>query len=125
VRRHLEERAPADIAAANQIYVTGPDYLPIDVAATIAPKEAGEAGAVERRARAALEEFLHPLRGGPERQGWDMGRDVYLSDVAAVIERVKELELLKDGQLQGDRVDVSDDRVVVAGDIRLNLEAAE
>jgi predicted phage baseplate assembly protein len=128
VRRYIEDRAPADVVAAGQIYVTGPEYLAIDVKATIVPRDPAEAGAVEERGRLALEDFLHPLKGGPERRGWELGRDVYLSDIAAVLERVdgvdyvKELDLLVRGQLQGQRVAVADNRIVAAGDIRLKLE---
>jgi uncharacterized phage protein gp47/JayE len=131
VRRFLAEHAPADVAAAVHINVVGPDYLPVDVAATLAPRDSAEAGAVELRARQALEEFLHPLRGGPERRGWELGRDLYLSDVAAVLERVpgvdyvQELALSIAGKLQGERVAIADERIVVAGEIRLKLTAAE
>jgi hypothetical protein len=131
VSRYIEERAPADLAAAHQLYITGPDYLAVGVEATIAPRDPAEAGAVEKRARLALGEFLNPLRGGPDRKGWDLGRDVFLSDVAAVLERVDgvdyvtELALTLDGVPQGESVSVADDRVVVAGPIKLRLRAAE
>ncbi len=131
VLKYIEDRAPADVVAANHIYLTGPDYLAIDVMATLAPKNAAEAGTVERRARLALEDFLHPLRGGPEHLGWDPGRDLYLSDVTAVLERVegidyvKELSLSVNDNVLGEQVKVADDRVVVAGKIRLKLQAAE
>ncbi len=94
--------------------------------ATIAPVEEDEAGAVEKSAREALQEFLHPLRGGPERR-LGTGRDVFLSDVAAVLEGiagvdyVEELTLSQNGVSAGDSVPVPDDRIVVAGNIRLKL----
>ncbi|MBI1742445.1 putative baseplate assembly protein [Candidatus Acetothermia bacterium] len=131
VRQFIEEHAPADLAASSHIYVTGPDYFPIDVAATIAPIDPAEAGAVEKRARDALEEFLHPLRGGPDKRGWELGRDVFLSDVASVLERVEgvdyveEVSLMLNGVPQGEQIAVADDRIVVAGEIRLKLKAAE
>jgi uncharacterized phage protein gp47/JayE len=131
VRKYIERVAPAGAVAAGQIYITGPDYLSIDVRATIAPVDPSKAGAVEKGAREALEEFLHPLRGGPERRGWELGRDVYLSDITAVLERVegvdyvRELELLVEGNLRGERVMVADNRIVAAGEIRLTLTAAE
>ena len=127
VQKFIEARAPADLAAAEHIYVTGPDYQPIDVEATIVPLDPAEAGAVEQSARTALERFLHPIQGGPEGRGWELGRDVFVSDVASVLERVegvdyvKELALLLNGVLQGERVKVAVDRIVVAGDIRLKL----
>jgi predicted phage baseplate assembly protein len=131
VRKYVGERAPGDLAASQQIYVTGPDYLDIGVNATIAVIDFGEAGAVEKNARQALEDFLHPLRGGPDGKGWDLGRDVFLSDIAALLERVdgvdyvKEIELLMDGMPQGDSVRVARDRVVAAGQIRLKIEESE
>jgi uncharacterized phage protein gp47/JayE len=131
VSNYLAERAPAGLTAAHQIYVTGPDYLPVDVAATLAPREASEAGAVEARVRQALEVFLHPLRGGPTGDGWELGRHLYLSDVAAVLERipgvdyVEELGLSVNGTLQGERVTITAERMVTAGQIRLTLQTAE
>ncbi|HEU4510645.1 MAG TPA: putative baseplate assembly protein [Pyrinomonadaceae bacterium] len=131
ILKYIEERAPADLVGSGQIYVTGPDYLAIDVTATLSPIDPAEAGIVEKAARQALEDFFHPLRGGPDRRGWELGRDVYVSDVAAVLERVKgvdyvkELTLFVNGNLQGERIPIADDRVVVAGVIRLKLEAAE
>jgi hypothetical protein len=131
VRKYIAKRAPADIVGCDHIFVTGPNYLPVDVSVSLSPKDASEAGAVEKRARAAIEDFLHPLRGGPDGQGWELGRDLYLSDFATVLERVEgldyveEVTLLIDGCIQGERVAVGDDRIVVAGDIRLKLGAAE
>jgi hypothetical protein len=129
VRKFLESRAAADLAG--RIHVTGPEYLPLDLDATIAPRLISEAGIVEKAVRAALQRFLHPLRGGPSGTGWELGRDVYLSDIAAVLERVEgldyvsELTMLLDGVPQGDRIRVADDRIVVAGDLRLRVRAAE
>jgi hypothetical protein len=54
-----------------------------------------------------------------------------MSDVASVLEGVegvdyvKELALLRDRELQGNRVKVAEDRTVVAGDIRLKLLLGE
>lgn len=131
VRKYIAKRAPADIVGCGHIYVTGPNYLPVDVSVSLAPKDASEAGAVEKRAREAIEDFLHPLRGGPDGQGWELGRDLYLSDFATVLERVEGLDYVEDvtlligGCIQGERVAVGDDRIVVAGEIRFKLEAAE
>ena len=131
IRQYIEDRSPADVSQSHQLYVTGPDYLPIGVDATLSPVIPSEAGAVETRARVALEEFLHPLTGGPERNGWELGRNVYLSDVAAVLERVEgvdyveDLALVLDKTPQGDRVRVGDARVVASGKIRLSMKAGE
>ena len=54
-------------------------------------------------------------------QGWDLGRDVFLSDVAAELERtggvdfVRELTLLLGGVPQGEAVAVGEEQIVAAG----------
>lgn len=152
VRKFIASRAPVELFQANQIDVIGPNYLPIDMDATIAIIDPAEAGDVERRSREALAEFFHPLRGGPERRGWELGRDVFLSDVAAVLERVAGVDYvetlafsllvtpkpkiisifgssiklpLPGFAVPGERIEVPDDRIVVAGNIRLTMKAAE
>lgn len=131
IRTYLEARAPADIAGLHRILVTGPNYLPVGVAATLVPLDPSQAGAVEKAARARLERFLHPLLGGPGGAGWDLGRDVYLSDIAAELERtegvdfVEELALLRDGVPQGESLAVADDELVAAGSITLQLREVQ
>jgi Baseplate J-like protein len=127
VQRYLETRAPAGIAESHSIDVTGPTYQPIDVDATLAPKDPSQAGAVEEESRAALADFLNPLRGGPDGEGWDLGRGVFLSDVAGALARVRgidyvaDLGLSVDGVLAGNEVPVAPDRMVASGQIRLKL----
>jgi hypothetical protein len=130
VHRYLVARTPATVTPT-RIAVIGPGYLPIGVAATVAPREASEAGAVDRRVHTSLMTFLHPLTGGPEGQGWPFGRHVYLSDVAAVLEAVDgvdyvtHLSLLLNDTPQDERVAVPPDRMVVAGPLHIELQNAE
>jgi hypothetical protein len=125
VQNYLAARVPA--AISEQIFVTGPTYLPIGVEAVVAPADASAAGAVFEEVTETLEAFLHPLTGGPEGTGWPFGRDVYLSDVAAVLEAVEgvdyveTLNLLLDNTPRGERIDVPEDRIVVAGEIDIKL----
>ena len=131
VRQYLESRAPADLAGLRRIRVTGPTYLPVGVTATVVPLDPSQAGVVEKSVRDRLERFLHPLFGGPGGAGWDLGRDVYASDVAAEIERtpgidyLEDLALTVDGVPQGESVRVGDEEVVAAGAIVLRLDEGE
>lgn len=129
VLRYLSERAPASLTLAEQIYVTGPEYQPVDVSLRTRVIEPSAAGQVESDLRRALERFFHPLHGGPEGHGWEPGRAVYLSDVAAVVERVRgvdyvrDLALLLNGGLQGEHVRIPSGAMAVAGTIRIQIEA--
>jgi hypothetical protein len=128
VRKAIEARAPADLAALHRIHVTGPTYLPVGVAASITPVDPSQAGAVEKGVRNALERFLHPVFGGPNGTGWELGRDVFMSDVAAELERtpgvdyIDALDLMIGGVPQGESVRVADNEVVAAGPIVLRID---
>ena len=125
VQDYVAARVPA--AIAHQVTVGSPSYLPIGVEATIAPINPADAGVVLAAATEKLAEFLHPLTGGPEGTGWPFGRDIFLSDVAAVIEAVTGIDyaatinLLLDGTPRGEMIAVPPDRIVVAGTLRITL----
>jgi uncharacterized phage protein gp47/JayE len=125
VRNYLEMRAPAGLAA--HVEVIGPTYLPVDVTATLAPNDPAQAGTIEQRAQNAVARFLNPLYGGPDGLGWDIGRGVFVSDLARVlgevegVDFVSELSLFVNGVLQGDQVQVPPGQIVVAGQIELSL----
>lgn len=127
VRLYLEARTPANVAVNRSINVIGPDYLPVDVTATLAPNDPSQLAKVEQAVLAALAEFFHPLRGGPGGLGWDLGRSVYASDVVSVlgdvagVNYVEELALFVNGVLQGEQVEVPAERIVVAGQLKVSL----
>lgn len=127
VQSYLQSRAPAGVAESLQINVIGPTYLAIDIDATLAAKDPTQAGTVEEDARVALESFLNPLTGGPGGAGWDLGRGVFLSDIAGAlagvsgIDYVQDLSLSVNGVLVGNQVEVPPDQIVAPGQIRLKL----
>jgi hypothetical protein len=130
VRLYLAERAEAGLVAGGRITVTGPDYFAVEVEAEIIPLDPTLAAEVESAARAALARFLHPLSGGGEGEGWEPGRSVYRSDVAALLESVagvdavERLTLLAGGVPKGEVVTVPPGGTVAAGEIRLSLVEA-
>jgi hypothetical protein len=131
VRASIEARACADLAADHRITIAGPNYEPLDLTLTVTPISASQAGAMESSVRSAVGEFLHPIRGGPDGRGWDLGRDVFLSDVAAVVEAVpgvdyvEEIELLRENVPQGESFAVASGSIVVAGTITIKLKLPE
>jgi hypothetical protein len=71
-----------------RINVVGPGYVPVELAAEVVATDPTHAEAARRGALIAIDGFLHPLTGGPDRTGWEFGRDVYLSEVRTVLEAV-------------------------------------
>ena len=102
VRQGLAARTFAGIRG--RLNVVGPGYVRVTVEATIVPADLDEAAAVRGRAVAALDRFLHPLTGGPDGTGWAFGRDVYLSEVCEVLERVDGVDHVEEVRLLADRM---------------------
>jgi hypothetical protein len=92
VAGYLRDRAPGLVASGARIVVRPPDYVVVSVRAVIYVVSIDQVAQVEREARAALETFLHPLRGGADGTGWEFGRALTTSDVYAVLERVRNLD---------------------------------
>ena len=83
VNDYLDQRRSMTAA----LHVTTPRYLPIDVVADFRvfkldldpPRVAARLAAVISDARAEIERFLHPILGGPDGCGWEVGQDILLS----------------------------------------------
>ena len=70
------------------VYALGPGFFEVKVAAQVHAIDIRASSEVERRATKALEDFFHPLTGGEDGRGWAFGRDVQLSEVFAVLQRL-------------------------------------
>lgn len=121
VRRYLMDRSCATLN--NRIDVIGPRYVPISVEAVFVPRRIEEAKTVEKRVFDNLRAFLHPLSGGPDGDGWEFGRTLYLSEIAAVVQgsdgvdRVRSLALRRPGSAEPlERVTLASNDLPASGD---------
>jgi predicted phage baseplate assembly protein len=125
VREAVAAALPA--VAARRLTVEGPNYVPVGVALTVLPVDARDAGPVRESVLLALAELMHPLRGGPDGNGWDFGAPVQFSDLARVLEGVRgvdavtELVITRDAVPAGDTVRVAADQIVCAGALVVRL----
>jgi predicted phage baseplate assembly protein len=71
-----------------RVEVTGPVYVTVTVRATVAPRADARPADLAPAVAAALDRFFDPLTGGSDAAGWPFGRDVYRSEVLAVIDEV-------------------------------------
>lgn len=74
--------------ATTKIWVVGPLYVEVSVTADIALTSLDRASTVAQAVNKTLTDFLHPLTGGLERNGWAFGREPYKSDFYALLEAV-------------------------------------
>jgi hypothetical protein len=125
VREHLASRMVA--ALAPHVRVRGPRYVPVGVELECVPLRATDAADVEERLRDALNAFLHPLIGGPLKDGWRFGESVHLSQIAQVVHAVegvdyaRHISLSVDGRLFDQAVSVDVNSLIAPGQHQLRL----
>jgi hypothetical protein len=71
-----------------QVHVIAPTYVTVRVSAQVAITADASAPTVKAAIIAALNAFLDPLTGGPDGTGWPFGRDVYRTEIMALITAV-------------------------------------
>ncbi|MCF6155906.1 MAG: putative baseplate assembly protein [Candidatus Brocadia sp.] len=131
VRKYLEAHCANTLASMQRIHVKGPSYVEIDVSADVFVVSIDVASEVERQVRAKLDEFFHPLTGGPEGNGWDFGRDVSASDIYAFLENiegvdhVENLTFTYNGTTGADVVEIEQDYLVATGTHRINIQLTQ
>ncbi len=95
VREYLEQYSPP----ALNLVLVGPEYVELDVEATLAVNDVDQANEVELAATLALQRYLHPVTGGPAGTGWSFGRMPQKSDLYAVLEGIAGLSHVRQLQL--------------------------
>lgn len=85
------------------LHVVGPSYVAVEVAANLALHGDAPPQVALGEARRALDAFFDPLTGGADGSGWPFGRDVYASEVYAVLDRLPLLDYVEDVRLTGPR----------------------
>lgn len=103
---------------APDIYAIGPRYQEVSINLKVYVINPAESSLVERRVISALEDFFHPLIGGEKERGWEFGRNVYKSEIYAVLERLQGVDHIKDVifvDYPGDEIVVENNVLVASG----------
>jgi hypothetical protein len=92
-----------------RVHVTGPQYLPVTIEASVVPlpderlpKEGGAEKNIAIRVEEAVKTFLDPLEGGDEGEGWPFGRNVFVSEIYQLIDRLRGIDYVKSVTLTTD-----------------------
>ena len=99
VEKSFSSRSFAGLSALNRVNVAGPGYVEVTVVVDAVLRDLRQASQVKRQITNALDKFLHPLTGGPSAEGWELGRNVFASEIASVIHTVPGVDYLKSLQL--------------------------
>jgi hypothetical protein len=127
VQRYLAQHADANLVAREHIFVSGPQYVPVEVQVLVYPKSMDAASAAEANVSTALQTFLHPLLGGPDGTGWPFGRGVAASEIYGLLEdiaevdHVEQLAFIVDGEIQQGFVTLAPDALLASGDHQIAI----
>jgi predicted phage baseplate assembly protein len=92
VKAYLGRRRPV----ATELHVVAPTYKKVAVQARLHLFSYVDAAAVILAARTRLDGFFHPLNGGFDGRGWPVGRDVYRSEVLALLQETPGVHHVED-----------------------------
>jgi predicted phage baseplate assembly protein len=98
VLSYLNERRPLGIG----VDVRQPQYIWVSVQATLRAAEHADADLcerVQRDAERALYRYLNPLIGGPAGTGWPFGRDLSVSELYSLLQRLPHVEFVEEVRL--------------------------
>ena len=120
VRAYLDRRR----TPGSELHVVAPTYTTVRVVATLQARADARPDEVRAAIVAALDDFFNPLHGGPGATGWPIGRDVYRSEILALLAGIPAVACVLALGLQGDtdseprcaNLPVCDDSLIVPGE---------
>ena len=137
VTERLSQHAPATLLGDlgdERLLVRGPTYVAVTVEATVVAGQTDSLSELETTAATALSDYLHPLSGGADGDGWPFGELPCVSDCYGVLEGVADVDhvegirltfgtsdatrTIRPGQ---DAPDVSPDVLIHSGDHDLDV----
>ncbi|MDX2161435.1 MAG: putative baseplate assembly protein [bacterium] len=84
---------------STQLNVVQPAYLWVETEIRFRHNPVYDGDAVVRAVEAALYEFLNPLTGGVDKQGWPFGRDLFTADIMAILLPVPGVDYIRSVRL--------------------------
>jgi predicted phage baseplate assembly protein len=95
----IAERLDERRVVGARVAVEPPLYQGVTVAARLRARPRADRERLADDALRALYRYFHPVRGGPDGDGWPFGRPVHVGEVYAVLQRLSGTELIEDARL--------------------------
>lgn len=128
VKEGLEKFGANTVAAPKHIHVRRPIYIEITVEVTVIPATIDAATTIESDLKDALKRYIHPLTGGPEKDGWEFGRTICFSEIFALAESTPEVDFIEDlvllanGAKQKDDIKLDRYTLPFSGEHKINVK---
>ncbi len=99
VLREVENYLDIRRLLTSVLEVSEPDYVYVSTEIRLVADPKADADTVARSVRRHLENYLHPLRGGPEGTGWPFRRALTLADIYAQVQQAHGVAFLLDAKI--------------------------
>lgn len=84
-----------------RLHIVQPNYVPFNLSADLYLEDGADKNQVEENAIKAINTFFHPLDSSPDwdGKGWPFGRNVYVSEVYALLDKLSGIDYVKNVKL--------------------------
>jgi predicted phage baseplate assembly protein len=96
VRRYIEDRRPLTVEVA----VSEPEYIRVGINATVQARRGVNSDGLQTSVCDAFYHFLHPTIGGPDGEGWPLGRPLFAGEMLAQLHAVSGVDFISEMQLR-------------------------
>jgi len=121
LRKRISESFESARLLTMWVHVVGPRYVTVALRLKIIVSFGADAEAVRTSAVESLRRLFDPHVGGPQVEGWPFGRDVFVSDIYALLARLPGVDFVTKpvDKLTGQRLDeVLTDRSLAGREVR-------
>jgi hypothetical protein len=122
VKDYLDERRTITSVLVEPL---PPYYVEVKVETVVWVKPGQNINAIKQKVQQALFDFFHPVTGGPQAGGWEIGRDLYTPAVFKVIASITEVSYISEMKIGrvgqafpgGVRLEVEDYELICAAEL--------
>ncbi len=77
------------------LLVKSPEYVWISIELLFKPVSGQEIDEAGKEVEKALYRYFHPLKGGQDGEGWPFGKEIFLPEIFAYVQRLEEVEYVE------------------------------
>jgi Baseplate J-like protein len=92
IEHYLHTCSSNIVISSNSLRVISPVFIKISVTADVYVKSIELVSDIEKEAKESLKKFLHPLKGGDNGNGWDLGSLLCFSDFYSLFHKIDSID---------------------------------
>jgi len=90
----VESYLAPKLLLTTRLHVAGPQFVKVTIRPVVVPVRDELEEKVKDSVVRAVTQFLNPLTGGDDGSGWRFGRNVYVSEIYSLIDRLPEIDFV-------------------------------